>query len=70
MQKITCTVQETAKILRQHGFPCCATNLSKQIAEGIYPFGRVIREGPSGRKTIQIFRRDLMDWISHMSEVS
>lgn len=70
MTKLKCTLKEAAQILRQHGFPCSESALGKEIAQGLYPWAKVIRTGPSGRNTLQIYRRDLMDWIFHMSEVS
>ena len=69
-EKMKCSIREAAQLLREHGFSCSESTLGKEIAQGLHPWGKVIRTGPSGRNTLQIYRRDLMDWISRMSEVS
>ena len=62
-QKITMTLRETYYAMRAAGIPCNEKMISAGIASGAYPFGRVVNEGETGRRTLQIFRVDLMAWI-------
>ena len=62
-QRLTMTLRETYYAMRAAGIPCNEKMISAGIASGAYPFGRVVQEGETGRRTLEIFRVDLMKWI-------
>ena len=62
-QKLTMTLREVYYAMRAAGIPCNEKMISAGIASGAYPFGRVVQEGETGRRTLEIFRVDLMAWI-------
>ena len=57
------TLQETAVILREHGFPGCANTIADRIASGHYSFGQIVSVGATNRRTFVIYRADLLRWI-------
>lgn len=67
MNKITMTTQEVSSRLREVGVHFSKETIVDGIASGLFPFGRVIRSGESGRRTILVFRRDLEQWIKDMT---
>ena len=62
-QRLTMTLREVYYAMRAAGIPCNEKTISAGIASGAYPFGRVVQEGETGRRTLEIFRVDLMAWI-------
>ena len=56
------TIPEVARDMRQEGFPISERFLAEGIETGEYPFGRVLRTGPTGRRTFLINRRDYENW--------
>ena len=70
MQKLTITVREAYYIMRAAGIKCNEKMISAGIASGAYPFGRVVQVGETGRRTLEIFRVDLEDWIESKSPKS
>ena len=62
-QKITMTLRETYYAMRAAGIPCNMKMISAGIASGAYPFGRVVSEGETGRRTLEIFRVDFDAWL-------
>ena len=62
-QRLTMTLREVYYAMRAAGIPCNEKMISAGIASGAYPFGRVVQEGETGRRTLEIFRVDLMAWI-------
>lgn len=67
MNKITMTTQEVSSRLREVGVHFSKEMIVDGIASGLLPFGRVIRSGESGRRTILVFRKDLEQWIKDMT---
>lgn len=63
MQKLTMTLLEVYKEMRAHGIHCNTKSISAGIACGAYPFGRVVSEGETGRRTLEIFRVDFEAWL-------
>ena len=63
MQKLTMTVREVLHEMRKAGIHCNERIISDGIASGAYPFGQVVNEGPSGRRTLNIFRTDFYGWL-------
>lgn len=64
---ITVTATEAAARLRQAGMRISVKRLVDGIYSGDYPFGRIVSTGPSGRRTVEIYRRDLEIWIGRMA---
>lgn len=62
-QKITMTLREVYYAMREAGIPCNTKMISAGIASGAYPFGRVVSEGETGRRTLEIFRVDFTAWL-------
>ena len=63
MEKITMTVREVLYAMRAAGIQCNEQIISNGIATGAYPFGQVVNTGPTGRRTLQIFRVDFNAWL-------
>ena len=56
---LTMTIQDVAKLFREYGIPIELRRLSDDIASGAYPFGRVVKTSPNGRRTFEIWRVDV-----------
>ena len=56
---ITMSIQDVAKLFREYGIPIELRRLADGIASGDYPFGRVVRISPNGRRTFEIWRVDV-----------
>ena len=63
MPKLTMTVREVVKEMREAGIHCSDRIVSDGIALGIYPFGTVVNTGETGRRTLNIFRVDFDAWL-------
>ena len=63
MPKLTMTLREVQYEMRAAGIPCSVQSISAGIASGAYPFGRVVGVGPSGRRTLEVFRVDFEAWL-------
>lgn len=61
--KLKLTLEETCQMLRQYGIGMRLDILADQIASGAYPFGRVIRTSPNGRRTFEIWRCDVEKFL-------
>ena len=57
------TAKETASIMRRLGISTSTSKIVDGIESGAYPFGRIVRVGKSGRRTTEIFRKDLYDFL-------
>lgn len=66
--KLTLTAREARNILREHGMRISIQRLVDGIEDGSYPFGRIVRTGETGRRTVEILRKRLMDWIAEMED--
>lgn len=62
MEKPVMTLAEVVQDLRSVGMKTNANTISDGIASGIYPFGRILKTGETGRRHIQIFRSDYEQW--------
>lgn len=60
---ITMTLRDVYYEMREAGIRCSMKVISDGIATGAYPFGRVVNEGETGRRTLQIFRVDFEAWL-------
>ena len=63
MAKLTMTLNDISLAMREAGIPCSPARISAGIASGLYPFGSVIGEGPSGRRSILVYRVDFDAWL-------
>lgn len=61
----TLTLHDCATIMRDRGFRTSTGRLAKGIESGVYPFGRMINRGPSGRRSFEIFAGDFYRWLDH-----
>lgn len=62
-RKLTMTLREVYYEMRDAGIRCSMQMISAGIASGAYPFGRVVHEGETGRRTLEIFRVDFEAWL-------
>lgn len=62
-QSLTMTLREVYYAMRKAGIRCNTKMISAGIASGAYPFGRVVNEGPTGRRTLEIYRVDFDAWL-------
>ena len=60
---MTISAVDAVKILRQRGMHITVKRLIDGFESGLYPFGRVIAVGKTGRRTVEIFQRELDEWI-------
>ena len=56
------SVNDVLAEMRQRGMPIGQGTLSDGIADGTFPFGKVISTGKAGRRTFLILRRDFEKW--------
>ena len=56
---LTMTIGDVAKLFRSFGIPIEVRRLADDIASGLYPFGRVVKTSPNGRRTFEIWRVDV-----------
>ena len=63
MPNLTMTLEDVCKLFRSYGIPMEVRRLADEIEAGIYPFGRVIRRGPQGRRCFEIWRCDVEAFI-------
>ena len=63
MQKLTMTVTEVYYAMREAGIRSSPKTISAGIASGAYPFGRVVSQGETGRRTLEIFKVDFDAWL-------
>ena len=54
---------EAAQIMRRAGIRTSPTRIVDGIESGAYPFGRIVSVGPSGKRSTEIFRKDLYDFL-------
>ena len=63
MAKLTMTLNEVYIAMREAGIPSSPSRISAGIASGLYPFGTVVNEGETGRRTLLIYRVDFEAWL-------
>ena len=63
MAKLTMTLNEVYIAMREDGIPSSPSRISAGIASGLYPFGTVVNEGETGRRTLLIYRVDFEAWL-------
>ena len=61
--KLTLTINETAALCREHGWAVGKEQLAEGIAEGRYPFGKILRVGNTGRRTYEIWKADVLAYL-------
>lgn len=53
------TLDDVCQAFREMGVPMEKGRLADDIAAGVYPFGRVAKVSPNGRRTFDIWRVDV-----------
>lgn len=66
MKKPVMTLSEVVQDLRDIGMKTNSAAIADGIEDGLYPFGRILGVGASGRRHIQIFRSDFERWKSEI----
>lgn len=61
------TVAEVAGEMREAGFHVSNKAIVDRIASGLYPFGRIIGVGRSGRRTVHVLRVDFQRWLEDVT---
>jgi len=56
---LTMTIEDVCKLFRSYGIPAESMRMADDIASGIYPFGRLVKVSPTGRRTFEIWRVDV-----------
>lgn len=67
MESITLTVHQAMRICRENGWPINQYQLTDGMEKGVYPFGRLVNTGATGRRTFEIFRGDLLRFLYEKS---
>ena len=65
--KPTMTLQDVRMDLRARGFRISPAMISQNIKSGLFPFGKVINVGDTGRTTILILRNDYEKWADEVA---
>lgn len=60
---LTMTLEDVCKLFRSYGIPMEVIRLADDIEAGIYPFGRLVKVSPTGRRTFEIWRCDVEAFI-------
>ena len=63
MPKLTMTLLEVYYAMREAGIRSSPMRISAGIESGAYPFGRVVSKGPNGKRTLEIYRVDFLNWL-------
>ena len=63
-QKLTMTIMDVYRAMREAGISSSPTRISAGIASGAYPFGKVVATGETGRRTVEIYRVDFEAWLA------
>lgn len=59
----TMTLYDVCKAFREAGIQTSQQVIADGIANGAYPFGRLVKTGPSGNRRFEIFRKDVYDFL-------
>lgn len=57
------TLDDVCQAFREMGVPMEKGRLADDIAAGVYPFGRVAKVSPNGRRTFDIWRVDVEKFL-------
>lgn len=57
------TLEDVCQAFREMGIPMEKGRLADDIAAGVYPFGRVAKVAPNGRRTFDIWRVDVEQFL-------
>lgn len=60
----TMNLEDVARDMRSRGMKIRKSTISDCIASGVFPFGKVLSTGATGRRHILIFRSDYEAWAS------
>lgn len=62
MKKPNMTTNEVMRDMRERGFSISQPNFTRAVAQGLFPFVKVLGEGETGRKALLIFRKEYEAW--------
>ena len=62
MQKAKMSLLDVCCDLRSRGMSITQKTLSDGIVSGVFSFGKLLAENPSGRRTFLILRNDYLSW--------
>lgn len=62
-QSLTVTINEVAAMFRAVGIKATPVTLTDGIEAGAYPFGRLVKKSPAGRRQFEIFRVDVQRFL-------
>jgi hypothetical protein len=66
--KLTLTLDGVCQLFRDHGVPMEKGRLARDLASGdVYPFGRVVKTSATGRRTFEIWRKDVEEFLASKS---
>lgn len=57
---------EAVRLLRERGVRMSVPRLIHGIEAGYYSFGRVTGYGATGRRTVEIYRKDFEKWMEEV----
>lgn len=60
---LTMTLEDVCKLFREYGIPMEVTRLADGIESGYYPFGNLVKVSATGRRTFEIWRIDVENFI-------
>lgn len=60
----TMTLAQVCDELRKRGIPCSNKTVGDNIANGVYPFGRLSSVGPGGGRRFEIWRKEFNRWLA------
>lgn len=62
-KKIMMGLHDVNRAMRKVGIHTSPVVIADGIASGVYPFGRVVSTGPTGRRHFEIFAVDFYAWL-------
>lgn len=60
--KLRMTLEDVAQEMRRMGCPIGKIALADGMISGVFPFGKVLSIGPTGRRSFLILRADFNTW--------
>lgn len=66
MSRPIMTLAECTEEMRAKGFRTSPARIRNGLESGLYPFGRIISVGATGRKATEIYRVKFEAWLREM----
>lgn len=61
------SASEAVRLLRERGVKMTVPRLINGIESGYYGFGKVISVGATGRRTVEIYRKQFIKWMEEIT---